>query len=57
MIVLLMGVSGSGKTAVGESLAARTHWVFVSVDTDLDSVTSSVIAALGLGSGEASEKE
>jgi len=28
MIVILMGVSGAGKTAVGERLAARLGWAF-----------------------------
>lgn len=32
MVVLLMGVSGAGKTAVGERLAARTTWPFVDGD-------------------------
>jgi ribose 5-phosphate isomerase A len=27
-ILLLMGVSGSGKTTVGQELAARLHWMF-----------------------------
>jgi gluconokinase len=33
MIVVLMGVSGSGKTAVGEALAARLGWHFEDADT------------------------
>lgn len=32
MIILLMGVSGVGKTAVGEALAHRLHWRFVDAD-------------------------
>lgn len=32
MIVLLMGVQGSGKTAVGRALAARLGWRFVDGD-------------------------
>jgi gluconokinase len=28
MVVILMGASGSGKTAVGEALAARLGWTF-----------------------------
>ena len=32
MVVLLMGVSGSGKTAVGERLAMLTSWPFVDGD-------------------------
>jgi len=32
MVVLLMGVSGAGKTAVGEKLAVRTAWPFVDGD-------------------------
>jgi gluconokinase len=32
MIVVLMGVSGSGKTTVGRALAAVLHWHFVDAD-------------------------
>ena len=32
MIVMLMGVSGSGKTTVGELLAAKLGWQFVDAD-------------------------
>ena len=30
--VILMGVAGSGKTAVGQKLAERLHWVFLDAD-------------------------
>src|SRR4051812_40390186 len=33
MIVILMGVTGAGKTTVGEALAARLHWSFVDADS------------------------
>jgi carbohydrate kinase (thermoresistant glucokinase family) len=32
MIVLLMGVSGAGKTTVGEALAAKLGWRFLDAD-------------------------
>ena len=32
MIVLIMGVSGSGKNAIGEPLAARLGWKFIDGD-------------------------
>lgn len=32
MIILLMGVSGSGKTKIGGALAARTGWTFADAD-------------------------
>jgi gluconokinase len=32
MIVVVMGVSGSGKTVVGEALARRLNWVFEDAD-------------------------
>jgi gluconokinase len=32
MVVILMGVSGSGKTAVGQALAARLGWIFEDAD-------------------------
>jgi gluconokinase len=33
MIVILMGVTGAGKTTVGEALAAGLHWGFVDADS------------------------
>jgi gluconokinase len=32
MIVVLMGVAGSGKTTIGTALAARLHWTFADAD-------------------------
>ena len=32
MIVVLMGVSGSGKTTIGKLLAERTGWIFADAD-------------------------
>ncbi len=32
MIIVLMGVSGSGKTTIGEALAARLRWRFLDAD-------------------------
>ncbi len=32
MVVVLMGVTGTGKTTVGEALAARTGWPFADAD-------------------------
>ena len=32
MIILLMGVSGVGKTTIGEALARQLHWRFVDAD-------------------------
>jgi len=32
MVIVVMGVSGSGKTAVGEALAARVGWAFADAD-------------------------
>lgn len=32
MIVVLMGVAGSGKTTIGTALAARLHWAFADAD-------------------------
>ena len=33
MFLIVMGVSGSGKTTVGEALAARLGWAFLDADT------------------------
>ena len=33
MIILLMGVSGSGKSTVGRALAAELNWPFLDADT------------------------
>jgi gluconokinase len=32
MVIILMGVSGAGKTAVGQALAARLGWAFEDAD-------------------------
>ena len=32
MVIILMGVSGSGKTAVGQALAGRLSWAFEDAD-------------------------
>lgn len=32
MVIILMGVSGAGKTAVGQALAARLGWIFEDAD-------------------------
>src|ERR1700679_35752 len=32
MVIVVMGVSGSGKTVVGETLAARLNWAFEDAD-------------------------
>jgi len=32
MVIVVMGVSGSGKTIVGESLAGRLSWAFEDAD-------------------------
>jgi gluconokinase len=32
MIIVLVGVSGSGKTSVGQALSQRMHWVFLDAD-------------------------
>ncbi len=32
MVIIVMGVSGSGKTAVGEALAAGLNWLFEDAD-------------------------
>ncbi len=32
MVILVMGVSGSGKTTIGQLLAASLHWQFHDAD-------------------------
>ena len=39
MILLVMGITGSGKTTIGELLAARLHWTFADAD-DFHSVAN-----------------
>ena len=32
MVILIMGVSGAGKTTIGELLAQKQHWQFKDAD-------------------------
>ncbi|CAN5620552.1 hypothetical protein BH23BAC4_BH23BAC4_05140 [soil metagenome] len=48
LVVVLIGVSGSGKTTVGQSLATRSGWAFLDAD-DLHSPSS--IDHMGKGDG------
>lgn len=32
MVILIMGVSGSGKTTIGEALSSDLHWKFRDAD-------------------------
>ena len=34
MVIMVMGVSGVGKTTIGKALAARLHWLFLDADDD-----------------------
>jgi gluconokinase len=34
MIIVLMGVTGAGKTTVGKALAGDLHWRFADADDD-----------------------
>jgi carbohydrate kinase (thermoresistant glucokinase family) len=34
VVILVMGVSGAGKTTIGRALAARLGWVFLDADDD-----------------------
>ena len=45
MIVVLMGVSGSGKTTIGTLLAERTHTVFADADTYHSEVNKAKMAS------------
>ena len=45
MIVVLMGVSGSGKTTIGKLLAERTGWVFTDADDYFPQVDKQKMAA------------
>lgn len=45
MIVVLMGVSGSGKTTIGKLLAERTGWVFADADDYFPRVYKEKMAA------------
>jgi carbohydrate kinase (thermoresistant glucokinase family) len=45
MIVVLMGVSGSGKTTIGRSLAERLGWTFADADDHFPRVLKAKMAA------------
>ena len=45
MIVILMGVSGSGKSTIGKLLAERTGWVFADADDYFPSFYKEKMAA------------
>jgi len=45
MIVVVMGVSGSGKTTIGKALAARMGWVFADADDHFPKACKAKMAA------------
>jgi len=47
-VIVVMGVSGSGKTALGRSLAAETGWDFIEGEQFLDKASREALRAGGL---------
>ena len=45
MIVVVMGVSGSGKTTIGKHLAERMRWVFADADDHFPKACKAKMAA------------
>jgi len=44
MIVVVMGVSGSGKTTIGKLLAERMGWIFADADDYFSSTSKQKMA-------------
>ena len=50
--IVLVGLSGAGKTVVGRLLAGRLDWKFVDLDEEVERVSGRSIAALFAEQGE-----
>jgi shikimate kinase len=56
-LIYLTGMSGAGKTTVGEKLAARLGMPFVDVDQEIEQATGNSIARIFETEGEAAFRE
>ncbi|MEZ5942225.1 MAG: shikimate kinase [Planctomycetaceae bacterium] len=52
MVISLIGYRGSGKSTVGQQLAARLNWEFVDADIEIERHAGKSIASIFAGSGE-----
>lgn len=50
--IVLVGLSGAGKTVVGRLLAGRLDWAFVDLDEEVERVAGRSIAAVFAGQGQ-----
>jgi shikimate kinase len=50
--IVLVGLSGAGKTAVGRLLAGRLDWAFVDLDEEVERVSGRSIAAVFAEEGQ-----
>ena len=55
--IVLVGFMGSGKTTVGQSLAALLRWTFVDMDAQIEEETGLSVAGIFRGPGEAFFRE
>lgn len=51
--VLLVGLSGAGKSSVGPLVAARLGWDFVDLDTEIESAAGQTVSEIFASEGEA----
>ncbi|MEO8577736.1 MAG: shikimate kinase, partial [Gemmatimonadales bacterium] len=51
--VILVGLSGSGKTAIGRAAARELHWPFIDFDTEIERREHATVQHIFATKGEA----
>ena len=55
--IILVGLSGSGKTSIGKSVARELHWPFIDFDTEIEHRQHATVQEIFARHGEARFRE